>query len=214
MKKIFIVALTMLTTFGSFAQEIDTKAKGILDKLSVKTKAYKTINADFQFTLQNKSEGINETQTGKIQIKGDKYILSIAGQEVISNGTDIYTVLKDAEEVQINSIPNEDEEDIISPNTIFTLYETGFKYKYLKEDKGMHIINLYPKQADEKDFHRIALFINKAKNQISKVKVFGKDGSSTTYTIKSFIANAAIADSKFTFDKTKHPKFEVVDLRD
>ena len=78
----------------------------------------------------------------------------------------------------------------------------------------MHIINLYPKQADEKEFHRIALFINKAKIQISKVNIFGKDGSTTTYTIKSFVANTAIADSKFTFDKTKHPKFEIVDLRD
>ncbi|PCI94239.1 MAG: gliding motility protein [Flavobacteriales bacterium] len=214
MKKVFIIALTMLISLGSFAQEIDIKAKGILDKLSAKTKAYKTIKAEFQFTIYNKSEGINETQTGKIQIKGDKYILSIAGQDVISNGKDIYTVLKDAEEVQINSIPDEDEEDFISPNTIFTLYETGFKYKYFKEDKGMHIINLYPKQADEKEFHRIALFINKAKNQISKVNIFGKDGSTTTYTIKSFVANTAIADSKFTFDKTKHPKFEVVDLRD
>ena len=46
------------------------------------------------------------------------------------------------------------------------------------------------------------------------MNIFGKDGSTTTYTIKSFVANTAIADSKFTFDKTKHPKFEIVDLRD
>jgi outer membrane lipoprotein-sorting protein len=214
MKKVFIIALTMLIGSGSFGQEVDTKAKGILDKLSAKTKAYKTIKAEFQFTLNNKTEGINETQTGKIQIKGNKYFLSIAGQDVISDGQSIYTILNDAEEVQINSIPDEEDEDFISPNTIFTLYETGFKYKYLKEDKGVHIINLYPKQADEKEFHRIDLFINKVKNQISKVKIFGKDGSTTKYTIKSFIANSAISDSKFTFDKTKHPKFEVIDLRD
>ena len=214
MKRLFIITLTTLISLGSFAQEVDTKAKGILDKLSAKTKAYKTIKAEFQFTLNNKTEGINETQSGKIQIKGDKYLLSIAGQDVISNGTEIYTVLKDAEEVQINGAPDEDEEDFISPNTIFTLYETGFKYKYLKEDKGIHIINLYPKQAEDKEFHRIALFINKVKNEISKVKIFGKDGSTTTYSIKSFVANAAIPDSKFTFDKAKHPNYEVVDLRD
>ncbi len=214
MKKTFIIALTALISLGSFAQEVDTKAKGILDKLSVKTKAYKTIKADFQFTLKNKAEGINETQSGKIQIKGDKYFLSIAGQDIISNGKDIYTILKDAEEVQINGIPDEDEEDFISPNTIFTLYETGFKYKYLKEDNGTHIINLYPKKANEKEFHRIALFINKAKNEISKVKIFGKDGSITTYSIKSFVANGTIPDSKFSFDKAKHPNYEVVDLRE
>lgn len=213
MKSLIVILLTVATSFSALAQQ-DQKAKAILDKLSAKTKAYKTIKAEFKFTISNKSEGINETQTGKIQIKSNKYFLSIAGQDVISNGKDVYTILKDAEEVQINSIPDEDEEDFISPNNIFTLYETGFKYKYIKEDKGMHIINLYPKDAEDKEFHRIALYINKAKNQISKVRIYGKDGSKTTYSITAFTANATIPDSKFTFSKTKYPKFEIVDLRD
>lgn len=213
MRKIFTLTLTALISLGTFAQE-DMKAKAILDKLSAKTKAYKTIKAEFQFTINNKAEGINESQLGKIQIKGEKYFLSIAGQDVISNGKDIYTVLKDAEEVQINSVPDEDEEGFISPNTIFTLYEDGFKYKYVKEDKGLHIINLYPKEVEDKDFHRIALYINKAKNEISKIKIYGKDGSTTTYNIKSFIANAVIPDTQFTFNKAEHVNFEIVDLRD
>jgi len=111
-------------------------------------------------------------------------------------------------------VPEEDEDGFISPNTIFTLYEDGFKYKYVKEENGEHIINLYPKEVEDKDFHRIVLYINKVKNQISLVKIFGKDGSTTTYNIKSFTANTAIADTKFAFDKTKHPHFEIVDLRD
>ena len=78
----------------------------------------------------------------------------------------------------------------------------------------MHIINLYPNKADEKEFHRIALYINKVKTQISKVKVYGKDGSTTIYSIKAFTANAVIPDSNFSFNKTKYPKFEIVDLRD
>ena len=213
MKSLIILLLTVATSFSALAQQ-DQKAKTILDKLSAKTKAYKTIKAEFKFTISNKTEGINETQSGKIQIKGDKYILSIAGQDVISNGKDVYTVLSDAEEVQINSIPDEDEEDFISPNKIFTLYETGFKYKYLKEDKGMHIINLYPKDTEDKEFHRIALYINKVKNEIAKINIYGKDGTKTTYRIVTFTANAAIPDAKFTFDKTKYPKFEIVDLRD
>jgi outer membrane lipoprotein-sorting protein len=213
MKKLSIITFSLLISLGSFAQQ-DTKAKGILDRLSAKTKAYKTIKAEFQFTINNKTEGINESQKGNIQIKGDKYFLSIAGQDVISNGKDIYTVLKDAEEVQINNMPDEDEEGFISPNNIFTLYEDGFKYKYVKEENGEHIINLYPKEVEDKDFHRIALYINKTKNQISTVKIYGKDGSLTTYKIKSFTTNATITDTMFSFDKTKHPSFEVVDLRD
>ena len=171
MKKTVTIALSILISVGSFAQEIDVKAKEVLDKLSAATKAHKTIQATFNFTLNNKSENINESQSGEIFIKGDHYFLSIAGQDVMSDGKAVYTVLKDAEEVQINNMPEDNEEQYLSPNTIFTMYETGFKYKYLKEDKGMHIINLYPNAADEKDFHRIALFIDKEKNQINKINI-------------------------------------------
>lgn len=204
-----MLCLTMGVSIN--AQE-DAKAKAILDKLSAKTKAYKTIEATFQFTMINKTDELNETQEGNIMIKGDSYNLSISGQNVISDGKNMWTILKDAEEVQINEL-EEDDEDAISPNKIFTLYEEGFKYKYVKEDKGFHIINLYPKDAAEKGYHRIALYINKAKNEISKVKVYGKDGTNTTYKIKSFSANTSIPDSKFSFDKAKYPKYEIIDLR-
>ena len=213
MKTLIILFLTTITSISIFAQQ-DAKAKGILDKVSAKTKAYKTIKADFQFTISNKSEGINESQTGSIQIKGDKYTLSIQGQEVISDGKSIYTVLKDASEVQINSKPDESEEEYISPNKIFTLYETGFKYKYVKEELGIHVINLYPNDAEARNYHRIVLHVNASKYEINKVVVYGKDGSITTYTIKSFSHNTEIPDSKFTFDKSKYPKFEIIDLRD
>lgn len=211
MKALFILFIAGITSYSVVAQE-DTKAKGILDKLSAKTKSYKTIKADFQFTMINKSEGTNESQTGKIEIKGEKYFLSISGQDVISDGKNMWTILKDAEEVQINEIDEEDE-DAISPNKIFTLYEKGFKYKYVKEDKGMHIINLYPKAAADKSYHRIALYINKVKNEISKLIVYGKDGNTTTYNIKSFTADSTIPDTRFSFNKAKYSSYEIIDLR-
>jgi outer membrane lipoprotein carrier protein len=213
MKNIVIITLTSLIGLGSFAQT-DTKAKAILDRLSAKTKAYKTIKADFQYTISNKSEGMNETQSGKIKIKGDKYFLSIQGQDVLSDGKFMYTIIKESEEVHITNIPEEDEEDYISPNKIFTLYEEGFKYKFVKEENGIQIINLYPKEAEEKSFHRIVLFINKAKTQITKVKVYGKDGTNFIYKIKTFTPNISIAETSFTFNKSKYPNYEKIDLRD
>lgn len=211
MRSLFLVIAVLAGLISVHAQD-DPQAKAILDKLSAKTKAYKTIKASFEFTMTNKTEGMNETQDGSILIKGNNYHLSITGQDVISDGKSIWTVLKDAEEVQINEIDEEDE-DAISPNRIFTLYEEGFKQKYVKEENGHDIINLYPKNAAEKSYHRIALYINKAKEEISKVIVYGKDGTNTTYKIKSFSPNATIPEGSFTFDKSKFPKYEIIDLR-
>lgn len=208
-----ILLLVILTvSYLSVSAQQDEKAKGVLDKLSAKTKAFSTIKADFQFTMVNKADGLNETQSGSILIKGQSYNLSISGQTVISDGKSMWTVLKDSEEIQIAEI-DEDEEDAITPNKIFTLYEKGFKYKYVKEDAGMHIINLYPKDAADKAYHRITLYVNKAKNEITKVKVHGKDGTTTTYKIKSFVGNSSIPASKFTFNKASYPNYEIIDLR-
>lgn len=214
MKKILLLITAIAFTSVTIAQQ-DAKAKGILDRLSVKTKSYTSIKAKFEFTIKNKAEGINETQTGSIIIKGDKYFLSIKGQDVISDGKTVWTHLKESEEVQINdAVSDDEEEDFISPTKIFTLYESGFKYQFLKEADGIQIINLFPLDVKEKSYHRISLFINKAKNQVVKINVHQKDGGLSTYKILTFIPNTAIPASKFTFDKSKYPNIEVIDLRD
>ncbi len=212
MKKITTLLFAGLLAFNMNAQE-DTKAKEILDKLSAKTKSYSTIKADFQYSMVNKTDGLNETQSGKIEIKGNSYLLTIQGQDIISDGKTIWTHIKESEEVQINSV-SEDDEEGISPNKIFTMYETGFKYKYVDEKNNIQTVSLYPKDAEAKAYHRISLMIDKTKQQITEVTIFGKDGTQTTYKIKSFTPNTAISDAYFTFNKSKYPNVEVIDLRD
>ncbi|MCC7332078.1 MAG: outer membrane lipoprotein carrier protein LolA [Flavobacteriales bacterium] len=213
MKKVILLIIVSIFTIQTQAQE-DLKAKQILDKLSSKTKAYTSIKATFQLIISSKKDGLNETQDGSIQIKGNKYNLGIKGQEILSDGKTVWTYIKESDEVHINSIGSDESDGTLSPNKLFTLYETGFKYKYVEEKNNIHTINLYPKDANSKAFHRITLFIDKLKEEIKEVKVFGKDGSETTYRIKTFITNSPLADALFVFDKSKHPKVEVIDLRE
>ena len=111
-----------------------------------------------------------------------------------------------------------EEEQYISPTTIFTLYEKGFKYKYIKEEtvKGnvLQLINLFPVKPDERSYHTIRLYINKGKQQIAKIKILGKDGTQYVFDIKSFSANENIPDAKFTFNKLKYPDVDVIDMRE
>ncbi len=214
MNRITILLLATIVTLNLSAQQIDAKAKGILDKLSAKTKAYTSIKAEFQFSISSKKDGVGEIQEGAVTLKGNKYNLLIKGQEVISDGKTVWTYIKESNEVQINAISSDENDGNLSPDKLFTLYEKGFKYKFVEEKNNIYSINLYPNDANAKSFHRITLFIDKIKNEIKEVKVFGKDGSETSYKIKTFTTNITITDSQFTFDKTKHPKVEVIDLRD
>ena len=49
----------------------DKLAGNILEKLSNTTKAYTSISIEFEHVFSNKSAGINEKSSGKLELKGD-----------------------------------------------------------------------------------------------------------------------------------------------
>lgn len=217
MKQIRSYLILGLLSIGITVQaQNDPKAKQILDQLSSKTKSYSTIKADFNYTLDNEVDDMHETQPGTIAIKGEKYMLNIAGQEIKSDGKTVWTYLKDAEEVQISEIDKDNQEQI-TPTSIFTMYEKGFKQKFIKEENisGVNtaVIHIFPIDLDSKAYHTVKLYINKDKMQLSKVEIMGKEGDSYTYTIKSFQPNVNLPDNYFVFNKADYPDVEVVDLR-
>lgn len=219
MKKYNLFSLLIaFVVVGFNASAQDSKAKTILDKLSKKTASYTSMKADFEYVMQNKSEDIEESQEGSILSKGEKYNLEIAGQKIISDGKTVWTILDEAEEVQINNVPEEDEtEDYISPTKILKLWEQGFNYKFDKtemlKDSKVDVINLYPEKADEKSFHTIKLYIDQLKTIVSQIVIKGKDGTDYIYKIKSFQTNETINDSEFVFSTSKNPSYDVIDLR-
>lgn len=215
MKKLLILGIAILSLNGLVAQQ-DAKAKVILDKLSAKAKTFNTITASFVYELNNPTADISEKQEGSMMSKGEMYNLTIAGQNVISDGKTKWTYIPDAEEVQIDDAQLEGEEGL-NPSKILTIYEDGFKYKFEKEEtlngKVYQLIKLFPEAADEMPYHSALLYVDKVKNEVYKIELKGKDGSNYIYTITSFEINKEIPDAKFKFNTAKHPEVEVIDLR-
>jgi outer membrane lipoprotein-sorting protein len=210
-KKIAILALLAVGTLSVKAQDQDPKAKKILDELSVKTKAYTTIKAEFNWVVEKKDKS-KDSQSGKIQTKGSKYKLEIPGHEIYCDGKTVWDYIKDANEVQIKDMETGGD-DAVNPSNIFTIYEKGFKYKFESEDATTQVISLFPVNPDKKKFHTVKLYIDKTKKQITSVKMMMKDGSIQTYTIKSFAGSTPIPDTDFTFDPKAHKGISVEDLR-
>jgi outer membrane lipoprotein-sorting protein len=216
MKKLLYILLSTLS-LSTFAQEQDPKAKTILDDLSKTTKAYKTISADFNHTIYNKEKKQTDKITGKIQVKGQKFKLVIPGNVIVCDGKTIWNHNKDAAEVTIKNFEASNE-DQLNPSKIFTLYETGYKYKYDKEEKvgtiTCHIIDLYPSvKPEKKKFHTIKLYVDKVKKQVVQLKMMMKDGGTQLYEIKTFKPNAEIADASFTFDTKGFKPDQIIDER-
>lgn len=210
-KKNIIALFVTASSLSSVTAQNDPKAKAILDELSAKTKAYTSVKAEFSFTTEKKDK-TKEVQNGKIQTKGSKYKLEIPGHEIYCDGKTVWDFIKDANEVQVKDMETGGD-DAVNPSTIFTIYEKGFKYKFDGEDASSQMISLFPENPDKKKYHTAKLTIDKNKKQISGIKMMMRDGTTQTYTIKSFTPNAPIADTEFTFDKKAHPGVSVEDIR-
>ena len=192
----------------------DPKAQEILKGLSSKYKSMKSFSASFKVISKDQKNNTTDTQSGSLLVKGKKFHLTIKGQEIISDGTSTWTLLKESNEVQINEVS--EKSDAITPTNIFTIYEKGFSSKYLGETKvgniTMQQIELVPDDT-KKSYFKIQLNINKAEKVISSAKIFDKNGTHFTYSIDVFKANADAPDAAFTFNQSKYPGIEVVDLR-
>lgn len=219
MKKIFaLITVFTFSAFVAFSQDQDPKAKTILDDLSKTTKAYKTITSEYVFIILNKEKKQTEKQTGKVQVKGSKFKLEIPGNTIVCDGKTLWAHNKDANEVTIKNFDGSNE-DQLNPSKIFTMYESGYKYKYEKEEKvgaaTCHLINLYPSvKPEKKKFHTIKLYVDKVKKQVVKLVMLMKDGTTQSYEIKTFKPNAEIADTSFTFDLKPFKADQITDERE
>ncbi len=214
--KIVALTLTLLLSIAAVAQTDDAaKAKEILSKVSAKTRQFQSIKADFSFALENLQDKIKENHDGVILLKGNKYRISLMGVINYFDGKTLYTWMQEAGEVNVSE-PDMSDESTLNPATIFTIYEKGFKLKYIGEKtiagKLMHEIDLYPENRD-KPFSRIKLTINKETLQIYSFMQQGKDGNNYTITVKNMQTNVASTDADFVFNKTANPKVQVIDLR-
>lgn len=213
-KALSLVAAVLVSINIIVAQNQDPKAEKILNEMSRKYREMDGFKAKFTYELENKEYNMNEKAEGEIAVKGSKFNLKIGEQEIINNGTTVWTYFKDANEVNISDY-NPDPDDI-TPDKIYTMYKKGYKYVLMGEQtvdgQKVSIIDLEPIDRDAK-INKIRLVINQSNKQLKSWKIYENTGTVYTYYINSFSPNVAMADSYFNFDKTKHPGVEVNDLR-
>lgn len=208
MKNLLTIAFTLIT-FVSIHAQYDPAALAVLDAMSANYKKVEAFKAGFSQKLTNESAGLDETISGQIAVKGDKYVLDVAGQRIFNNGTDIYNYNPEIKEVTISTYDPEESE--ITLSNVYELYKNGFKYILAsKEANGDRIIELDPESRD-KSYFKIRMTIN-AKDELKSFTVFERTGNKYVYSINSF-ESVSLPDNYFTFDTSKYPNVEIIDFR-
>lgn len=216
MKKYFAAAMLILFAITVFAQDDEKgqkKSEEILRNFREKTEAYSTIMAGFTYKMENREAGINESKNGTIWIEGDKYRLDIAGQEVFSDGKTMWTYIRDAEEIQINSV--EENGESLSPNKLLTSYDANYKSKFVKETfqygTTVNVIELTP--IEGKTYNKVRLVIDKDTYQLLESTIFDNNGSTYSYIINKFEHDIPLAGIKFEYSPSDFPDADVIDMR-
>ena len=200
MKPFFLLLSTsILFSFANPYPQKDAKATEVLDALSAKTKSYSSIIADFTYAV--KSDEINEEQKGQLKVKGNQYRYQIFGVTKICDGTNICTI-SDADEEIIITKADFNDPDEFSPSEIFSIYEEGYKYRYIKEipmnGKNHHVIELYPEVEKNNPYRRITMYIESETPAIHKIDFFHKTSSKIfSITVNKSVYNASIPATDF-----------------
>ncbi|MAY22046.1 MAG: hypothetical protein CMC74_04645 [Flavobacteriaceae bacterium] len=204
MKKYLLLVTLVFTVSFSFAQD----AKKLLNEVSAKVKSYDNIYIDFKWNLSNEKENVNQETRGDVTISGDKYILNMLGTTRIFDGSKMYTIVPEDEEVTISKYDPQDDKEI-TPSKLLTFYEKGYNYKMdiVQNVKGRKIqyVKLTPidSKAEIKD---ILLGIDVQTKHIYRLIQTDDNGTKYTLTVNSFKTNEPLSKTLFTFDQAKYER--------
>jgi len=163
------------------------------------------------FTLENKQNGMTETDSGKLEIKGNKYHMSVLGTETYFDGSTQWVHMVDEEEVNISSPDPEDNMEL-TPVNLFNLYANGFRFKIVDKTDHMASIDMFPDD-ESMPYFKIRLVLDTSKQTFEKVMAFGRDGTNTTIDINNMKKDVNLNENKFVFNSTQHPDVDVIDMR-
>ncbi|MBL7765012.1 MAG: outer membrane lipoprotein carrier protein LolA [Chitinophagaceae bacterium] len=211
-----LLSLFLLLTCTLFTQaQGDAKAKAILDKTSQKVKSLKSLKAAFTITITGAKNAKPQTKKGNVFMKGNKYYVTLSGQEIYCDNKTVWTYMKESNEVQINSFdPNE---NTFTPSKLFTnFYDKEYSYKYVGTQKyngkTVDVILLTPTNK-AKQYTKVELMIDQAQSVVAGGKMYEKNGNVYAYSVSGYTPNPTLADQTFVFNSKKYPNVEVVDLR-
>ena len=208
---IFLILLLFGGTLA--AQDTDGGATPILQSLAKKYQALTSMSIDYTYKAVKDKKTI-ATLTGKVSIKGKKYLMTFDDQTFYCDGVTMWNYQKSSNEVSIYTY-DESDDDVLNPAKMLGNWQKDFTAKFIREEletgKSLQIIDLTPKKGQS--YYKIRLFIDKNKNEIIRCAVYEKDNTIYTYYFDKFVSNIPLNDSMFAFNAYMYPGVQTNDMR-
>lgn len=208
MKFKITILLAFLFTGTLYAQN---NAQRLLKKTLDKMSSYKNFSSGLSYAMVNEQNDIHEKKTGTIYVEGDKFRIALMGQIIISDGTSMWTVIKDSKEVMLSTLDPNDPSNV-SPTKILEEY-SDYKAKFEKGQRKHNLKTLILTSKKKSTFNKVTITIDAVKYLVKKFSLYDDDGNIFTYDIFNFKANVNFPPGTFTFDPKDFPGYELEDMR-
>ncbi|WP_309508846.1 LolA family protein [Flavobacterium litorale] len=209
-KSVCLLMVMLTFSFSSTAQNSE-KAKNLLDQVSLKIRSYDNIVLDFKYTVANPDTNLYQESKGNVALKGDQYVLNIMGITRIYDGSKVYNIVPEDEEISISTFDDQNSDEL-TPAKMFSFFNVGYKYIWdiSQNIKGRKIQYIKLKPLDKNNGTKEVLIgIDLQTKHIYNLLKIDKDGTKTTFTINSFKTNQPLSKNHFTFTESKYPNYYI-----
>ena len=182
----------------------------------VKSATDKILNANntqfnFRYILENSNEKIRQEIEGKATLSKSYYKISFMGITQLFDGSKIYTIIPENEEITITSKSDESEFDfdLIS---MMNYYNDNFDFKYditqQVESKEIKYVKLIPKKNGD-DIKNIFIGIFISNLNFHKIIQVDLNNTQVTLQISDHKWNVNLSNNYFIFDSENYPNYYI-----
>ena len=210
-KIIIATVLTATMASFSFAQKADAKSKALLDGVSAKYKANK--NTYFKFAYGTGKNGkVSRTQTGIYYTTPSQYKLKIMGTEQIFDGSKVYNISAEDQEVTIAKANGQ--EMMFSPTNYLSSYKRDYNAQYMGKRKvgttSADWVKLTP--VKNNGIKHVYIYVDGAKRQLLKVEQYATNNDVAVIAVQDYRANQNLASDMFRFNKAKYSNYLITEI--
>lgn len=205
-----------VTLFAQNAHQprAEEMANELLTKASNKLKSFRTMEVDFTYKMENTSMDIEETMSGKVYSKADKYKMTLGDNIFLSDGETVWNYIDDMYEIQINYVENM--EGGLTPTALLDNFGDDYEGRFVRQEtfngKTVDIIDVVPNTPQSFFKYRIAL--NASDQMLVYTTAYDRHGGTYTYTLDNTKFNHELSDRLFEYNRSDFPEdADVIDLR-
>ena len=166
---------------------------------------------NFRYILENSNEKIRQEIEGKATLSKSYYKISFMGITQLFDGSKIYTIIPENEEITITSKSDESEFDfdLIS---MMNYYNDNFDFKYditqQVESKEIKYVKLIPKKNGD-DIKNIFIGIFISNLNFHKIIQVDLNNTQVTLQISDHKWNVNLSNNYFIFDSENYPNYYI-----